>query len=36
MLEKLKNNPKLNKVLNLIFPLILLLYPLRHIHLGVE
>ena len=36
MLEKLKNNPKLNKVLNLIFSLILLLYPLRHIHLGVE
>lgn len=36
MLEKLKSNPKLNKVLNLIFSLILLLYPLRHIRLGVE
>lgn len=36
MLEKLKGNPKLNKVLNLIFSLILLLYPLRHIRLGVE
>ncbi len=36
MLDKLQNNPKLNKGLNLIFFLILLLYPLRHIRLGVE
>ncbi len=36
MLEKMKNHPQLNKVLNLMFSLILLLYPLRHIHLGVE
>jgi hypothetical protein len=36
MLEKIKNHPQLNKVLNLMFSLILFLYPLRHIHLGVE
>lgn len=36
MLEKVKNHPQLNKALNLMFSLILLLYPLRHIHLGVE
>lgn len=36
MLQKWKDNPKLNIALNIIFSLILLLYPLRHIRLGVE
>ena len=36
MLEMCKSNPKLNKVLNMVFSLILLLYPLRHIRVGVE
>lgn len=36
MLDKIQNHPKLNKVWNLMFSLILLLYPLRHIRLGVE
>ncbi len=36
MLEKFKNHPKLNKVLNIVFSVILLLYPLRHVRVGAE
>lgn len=36
MLNKLKENPKLNKMQNAVFLVFLFLYPLRHIRLGVE
>lgn len=36
MWDKLQNNPKLNKVLNIVFSVILLLYPLRHIFVNAE
>jgi len=35
MINNLKNNEKLNKVLQVLFPVILFLYPLRHICYGV-
>ncbi len=35
MINNLKNNAKLNKALQVLFPIILFLYPLRHIRVGV-
>ncbi|MGN1147790.1 MAG: hypothetical protein ACI4TB_05170, partial [Lachnospiraceae bacterium] len=35
-MEKWKNSPAYRVCINYIFPLILLLYPLRHIHWGLD
>ncbi|MBQ9141988.1 MAG: hypothetical protein IJX63_09390 [Lachnospiraceae bacterium] len=35
MISNLKSNQKLNKILQVLFPIILFLYPLRHICYGV-
>ncbi len=35
MISNLKNNQKLNKILKVLFPVILFLYPMRHICNGV-
>ena len=36
MILKQENKQKLDKVLNILFPVLLFLYPLRHIRVGVE